>query len=408
MPYFHTKAPLLVQLEAQGYELDQKLRCALDISASNPDIEPEDCGFPDSYLLLAAYRLNTTITELVDLQEERFNLFHEYRLAPRCTAAEVVPGQRLCNVLNWATDSKVKKTIGVGDFLRAVVEIALDEDGAWEVPGFYEQVIHDTFSVETLMWGLGYTAWTPVNKAPKVRTILDSIQGRNPDEDLDYVLTLEHDRIVFRATSPIGTFVQQNNSGLPVSQRALLTHFKTQYAGFTVPEVLELEDLINRSGTKELELQRFFEAHPHFLRIWDHREVFPHVYLSREEEGDLVPDFILLDQDLQKATIVDLKLPSAKLIVHSDNRVRFAAAVSEARSQLLEYRRWFENSKNRKNLRERLGMEIYSPRLAVVIGRSSEFSSDYERQKLSADEHDLNVVTYDPELDTILEMACLK
>ncbi|MEI4920424.1 DUF4263 domain-containing protein, partial [Klebsiella pneumoniae] len=91
------------------------------------------------------------------------------------------------------------------------------------------------------------------------------------------------------------------------------------------------------------------------------------------------------DRELQKATIVDLKLPAAKLIVHKENRVRFAAAVSEARAQLLEYRRWFDDPRNRKRIRERLGMEIYAPRLAVVIGRSSEFSGALERQKLAAD-----------------------
>lgn len=394
-PHFHPDAPLLRQLQAHGYELDQMLRCALERAASRPDVEPEDCGMPDSYLLLAAYHLNTTITQLVDLNNADLNLFHDYRLAPRCPSAEVVPGRRLCNVLNRAVARSTKKTIGVGDFLRAVVEIALDEDGAWEAPGFPGQVIHETFSIETLMWGLGYTAWTPVDQAPRVRTILDAIRGRNPDEDLNYILAIENDRIVFRATSQLGTFTQRTDSGLLASQRGLLTHFKTQYAGFTAAEVLELEDLINRPRTREQELQEFFEAHPHFLRIWDHREVFPHVYLSRHEEGDLIPDFVLLDRELQKATVMDLKLPSAKLIVHKDNRVRFAAAVSEARAQLQEYRRWFEERQNRQRLRDRLGMEIYQPRLAVVIGRSSDFASPYERQKVGADERDIEVVTYD-------------
>lgn len=392
--YFNTHEPLLQQLDDSGYEFDQMMRTALDLAASNPDVEPEDSGFPDSYLLVAAYRLNTVLTELVNLDDIRLNLFHDYSLAPKCAATEVIPGQRLCNVLNRAVLSAKKNTIGVGDFLKAVVRISIDDE-PWDAIGFPGQVIHETFSIETLMCGLGYTPWTPIEDAPRVRNILDALDGRDPREDLDYFLTLENNRIVFRATTPLGSFTQQRESGLLVPQHAALTHFQSQFGTFTPAEVLELEDLINNTRTQEQQLQSFFESHPHFLRIWDHREVFPHVYLSREEEGSLVPDFILLDRDAQAAMILDLKLPRAKLIVHQDNRVRFAAAISEAKAQLLEYRRWFEESRNRKSLKQTVGMEIYNPRLAVVIGRSSCFAGEYERQKLAHDNRDLEIVTYD-------------
>jgi hypothetical protein len=83
--------PLLAQLKSHGLEFDQKLSRALEISASQPDIEPEDQGFPDSYLTLALYRLNTILTRLVDLDESRFNIFHEYKLAPKCDPTKVIP-----------------------------------------------------------------------------------------------------------------------------------------------------------------------------------------------------------------------------------------------------------------------------------------------------------------------------
>ena len=58
--------PLLLKLAEKGLEFDQLLQRELEVSASNPDIEPEDDGFPDSYLTLALYRLNTTLTRVGD------------------------------------------------------------------------------------------------------------------------------------------------------------------------------------------------------------------------------------------------------------------------------------------------------------------------------------------------------
>ena len=118
--------------------------------------------------------------------------------------------------------------------------------------------------------------------------------------------------------------------------------------------------------------------------MWDFREVFPQVYLTREDAGPLLPDFLLLDRDLNKATLLDLKLPSAKTVVDKPNRERFSALVDEARSQLLEYRDWFEDAHNRATIKDRFGMEIYRPRLGVVIGSSAEFESSFQRQKLAS------------------------
>ena len=43
----------------------------------------------------------------------------------------------------------------------------------------------------------------------------------------------------------------------------------------------------------------------------------------------------------------------------------------------------------------RIGMEIYRPRLMVIIGRASEFSDAFERQKLRDRNPDIEIVTYD-------------
>jgi hypothetical protein len=322
------KVALLRQLARHGFELDQKLMRALEVSASNPDLDPEDSGFPDSYLTLALYRLNSVLTQIVDLDESRYNLFHEYKLAPACSPADVRPGKRLCRVLQRAIElASPGKTIGAGHFLRAVVSLTLDQaaEPAYGYPGM---VIHETFSAETLLWGLGYTAWTPVEQAPEVRDVLTALHGHSPIDDIQYLMTLEDKRLVLRPTSFLDTFRMASSPGRTSDRLALLTHLRDRYAAVTPDELLELEDLINDRHLTEQDLQRFFELHPQFLRLWDHREVFPQVYLTREDDGPLIPDFLLLDRELQRSLVVDLKLPNAKTVTVRKNRERFSALLN--------------------------------------------------------------------------------
>lgn len=120
--------PLLDQLEESNIEFDQLLQTALEVSASKPDVSPEDIGFPDSYLTLALYRLNSILSRIVELDQTRYNIFHEYLRAPKCYPREVVPGNRLSSVLNTAIElAQDGNTIGLGHFLRAIVNLTLDE-----------------------------------------------------------------------------------------------------------------------------------------------------------------------------------------------------------------------------------------------------------------------------------------
>jgi hypothetical protein len=395
MLWIDTNRLLLTQLREQGYEFDQKLSRAFEVSASDPNLEPEDSGFPDSYLTLALYRLNSVLTRIAQLDESRLNLFHEYKLAPLCDPEAVRPGERLGRVLQRAAEiAAPEKTIGSGHFLKAVVALTLDEEPAPSY-GFPGQVLHQTFSAETLLWGLGHTAWTPVSDAPEIGQLLAQLDGRNLVEDFQYILTLEGDRMVFRPTSLLDSYPMLGAHGGVTERSAVLSHFRDRYAGVTADEILELEDLINHPRAQEDDLQRFFEKHPYLLRMWDYREVTPHVFLTREEAGPLIPDFLLLDPDLQRAMVLELKLPSARTVVSQRNRDRFSSLISEARSQLLEYRDWFEDKHNRQSVKEEFGMEIFRPRLGVLVGRGSDFAGDLQRQKLSSRHPDIEIATYD-------------
>lgn len=387
--------PLLQQLKLNGILFDQLLYRALEVSASDVDLTPEDEGFPDSYLTVALYRLNTILTRTVTLDEKRWNVFHDYRKASRCSPDEVVPGRRLCRVLNRAVDlAKPGRVIGIGHYLRAVISLSLDEkpESAYGFPG---QVIHNTFSVESLLWGLGYSAWTPLTQAREVSDLLKALAGREDVENIQYLMAFEGSRMVFRPTSILDPVGISDERGKITKGLGVLTHFKDLYAGVTPDEILALEELLNNPMVKEADLQRFFDEHHQFFSMWNFTDIYPHVYLTREDQGPLIPDFILVSRELQRATIVDLKLPKGKTVIHKQNRDRFSAAVEEARNQLLEYRDWFEDFSNRQRLKDKLGMEVYRPRLGVIIGTTQEFRNLMERQKLTSRYPDIEVVTYD-------------
>jgi hypothetical protein len=103
----------------------------------------------------------------------------------------------------------------------------------------------------------------------------------------------------------------------------------------------------------------------------------------------------LTNPEIQQATIVELKLPKPKIVRRQENRERFADAVMEARAQLWKYQRWFDDKSHREALVARVGMEVYWPRLAVVIGRASDLRPARERQELAAMTPEIDVVTYD-------------
>ena len=216
-------------------------------------------------------------------------------------------------------------------------------------------------------------------------------------EDYQYILTFDGTGVRFRVVSTLGDYVQPAASGLLFPQRALLTHLDS-YGFFTSESIGELESLINDPKAREREFQEFFERHPSFLRQRDYREVHPHVYLQRNDAGPLIPDFILTNTEAQRAAIVELKRAGAlrgKLVRHQDNRVRFADAVMEARAQLMQYRDWFDIPQHRDAIKEAVGIEIYRPRMMVIIGRASDFRPGIERARLEDQNREVELVTYD-------------
>jgi hypothetical protein len=158
----------------------------------------------------------------------------------------------------------------------------------------------------------------------------------------------------------------------------------------------ELESLMNSPRAKESDFQQFFERNPEFILNNEYRHAHSQVVLSRERGKDLRPDFLL--EPIDQASLCDLlelKLPASQVFVLQKNRPRFSSAVYEARAQLLEYSRFFDEERNRQRFQSAYpGLMVYKPRMIVVIGRTSGTNAIVQRQVQTA-EPDLILKTYD-------------
>ena len=404
--------PLLPQLDRLGIEMDQRLQQAWNQCASS--------AVTTVQLLTALRGLGTRGLECLPgnwlevrhaLRDERhpssldalpvWNRF-DPQMAEIAAPFNVPFWMRAIEFATRDTEPGGRKTIACHHFLRAISETLLNpwEGEVANTPPLLDFLgaCHGERCDETMF--LGDSIPRALQKMPRTRLVLEAL-GRAParPDDFQYVLGLEGGRPVFRAVSVMDDFAIRGPGGTVLGGRGLLTHFKEAFGAFTPDEIGELEQMLANPKAAESDFQAFFEAHPHFFRRWDYREVYSQVFLTREEEGPLIPDFILTNPEAQQAAIVELKLPKPILVRHQPNRERFTDAVMTARAQLLRYGHWFDEKENRRKLSDKLGLEIYRPRLAVIIGRSSDFECGLQRQRLSAENPDMELVTYDDIVD---------
>jgi hypothetical protein len=155
------------------------------------------------------------------------------------------------------------------------------------------------------------------------------------------------------------------------------------------------EEMFNSGASDEREFQSLFENYPKLLMGSDYRRVVPQPILLREEEANLIPDFILVPHAGIAPKILDLKRPDASIFRSDTSREGFLSSVLKARDQLLEYKNYFNSRAAAAKMREVLGVDLYLPKIAVVVGRSQDFPSAYDRGKADARVPDLEVITYD-------------
>jgi hypothetical protein len=160
--------------------------------------------------------------------------------------------------------------------------------------------------------------------------------------------------------------------------------------------IKELEHLINSKDVRESDFQSFFEQHAEFLTAHQYSAAHPHLVLSRDGEGPLIPDFLLepFDQN-DLADLLELKLPNVPIVVGTKDRRRLSAKVAEASAQLRTYRDYFEDRRNIASFQERSGLTVFRPHMFVLIGRRPALDPVAMRRI----EGDVTLWTYDDIID---------
>jgi anti-anti-sigma factor len=154
------------------------------------------------------------------------------------------------------------------------------------------------------------------------------------------------------------------------------------------------EDLINSQRTRESDIHHFFEEHPTFLLGQEYRQLHSKVLLERNDDGPLIPDFMLQPFDDELCDLLELKLPREPVVVGRENRKRFSSAVQEAVAQLRTYRDYFDDRTRREEIQRRYGIRVYRPRMAVLIGRVTSVDP-IEYRRIADGQKEVRIMTYD-------------
>lgn len=185
-----------------------------------------------------------------------------------------------------------------------------------------------------------------------------------------------------------GTFVFRGGVIQPVASSRL----------FAPNAIIELEELINSRAAQEADFQRFFEAHPEFLKALDYDHIHPQPILYKDDGSRLIPDFFLEQLECGWHAIADLKRPYNNMVIRKRNRVYFAQWIQEAIAQLHYYKEWFDDAKNRAQFEASQGLStrVFRPKMVLIAGRASHFVDEIERIRLlSEQDQSLTLWTYD-------------
>ena len=166
----------------------------------------------------------------------------------------------------------------------------------------------------------------------------------------------------------------------------------------SVSNLLEFEELINSPKVNEDKIQKFLEAYPEILASLGYSTCKPHVILRQPGYKDLIPDFILQRPGNNGFDILDLKLPSGRIMVENPF-LRMSHEITKALAQLRAYKNYFKSPVNSSQFHSVYGLRPLDPELIVVIGRSSEALCFENRLEISKQADGLRIITYDELID---------
>ncbi|MBI4340597.1 MAG: DUF4263 domain-containing protein [Chloroflexi bacterium] len=290
---------------------------------------------------------------------------------------------------SWLLDTSIARaivarrdTINSSDLLMSLLELRHHPDWTEDEDSHpaFEEILHEfRVRAEEVEKQIKYLAWAE----PFVENIVYSLQMEN---NKFFIRRLN----LFDAYT---VFDERANAG---------EHFfvakvsiNEDHPLFLPTEVAELEWLINKPDISELQLQRFFERHPKFLLGSEYKALHSQLVVCSDSGNTLVPDFFIERIGSSFADIIDLKKPNEALLNGPHNRVGFSRAMTLALNQLREYRNYFEDRENRARFYRLYGLNVFRPKVTVVIGRGPGFYDDMERRSVLDEYKNLNVITYD-------------
>lgn len=166
-------------------------------------------------------------------------------------------------------------------------------------------------------------------------------------------------------------------------------------------KISELKSLISKERVEEKEIQAFLETNPKFLSFGNKYVKFTSkVLLKRTEKPDLIPDFFLERATDGFCDILDIKLPQKSILTGISQRRRFTADVGEAIAQVSEYREYFDDENNQKEVKGKYDLSVFKPEIMILIGQASNIKRE-DLIKINDRYRHAKIITYDDILKQI-------
>jgi len=167
---------------------------------------------------------------------------------------------------------------------------------------------------------------------------------------------------------------------------------------------LALSGLLSDGDPDEDALQECFEEHDAIWACLDYVRAVAKPRLKVSNEVSLYPDFVAATRESQWE-VVDLKLPTQRVVKKRRHRDSFYAAVTEGISQLRDYREYFDDSANREWFAAHHGFGVArQPRTLLIVGGDHSADLDAaERDRILGSGLE-RILTYDDVLNRLVQL----
>lgn len=185
------------------------------------------------------------------------------------------------------------------------------------------------------------------------------------------ILKIENGKLTISGVTSAGAVIYSN--GLDKIESGLLVRRRSKWTAV----LNELENLINKSGVKEKELQDFFELYPDLILGKDYQRSIPQATIITDEGDHWRADFILVPYDqLTFSKILELKLPSSGTSLPSKSgHDNFYNELYKAISQIKDYHRSFDSPAVKQRFKEKYKTDVFKPDMQLIIGRRKDIKS---------------------------------